>query len=59
MGRIDALVKTAIDVNIAIMRIFTKLRSFLILKKEIVNRMNNLEKIQLKYSKLCLRSLIP
>ena len=36
--------ETAIDVNIAIMRIFTKLRSFLVLEKEIVNRMNNLEK---------------
>jgi hypothetical protein len=35
--------ETAIDVNIAIMRIFTKLRSFLVLEKELVNRMNNLE----------------
>lgn len=35
--------ETAIDVNIAIMRIFTKLRSFLILEKELVNRMNNLK----------------
>jgi hypothetical protein len=36
--------KKAIQVNIAIMRIFTKLRSFLVLEKELVNRMGNLEK---------------
>ncbi len=36
--------ETAIDVNIAIMRIFTKLRSFLVLEKEFVSRMGNLEK---------------
>ena len=35
--------ETAIDVNIAIMRIFTKLRSFLVLEKELVDRMGNLE----------------
>jgi len=35
--------ETAIDVNIAIMRIFTKLRSFLVLEKELVGRMSNLE----------------
>lgn len=35
--------ETAIDVNIAIMRIFTKLRSFLVLEKKLVNRMNHLE----------------
>lgn len=34
---------TAIDVNISIMRTFTKLRSFLILEKELLNRMSNLE----------------
>ncbi|MCF8060716.1 MAG: hypothetical protein K9K67_15545 [Bacteriovoracaceae bacterium] len=32
-----------IDVNIAIIRIFTKLRSFLVLEKELVDRMSNLE----------------
>ena len=31
-------------VNIAIMRIFTKLRSFLVLEKKLVSRMSNLEK---------------
>jgi len=36
--------KKAIQVNIAIMRIFTKLRSFLVLEKELVNRMGDLEK---------------
>jgi hypothetical protein len=36
--------ETAIYLNIAIMRIFTKLRSFLVLEKELVSRMNNLEK---------------
>ena len=35
--------ETAIDVNIAIMRIFTKLRSFLVLEKELVDRISNLE----------------
>jgi len=35
--------ETAIDVNIAIMRIFTKLRSFLVLEKELVERISNLE----------------
>jgi hypothetical protein len=34
----------AIQVNIAIMRIFTRLRSFLMLEKELSNRMNALEK---------------
>lgn len=33
----------AIDVNIAIIRIFTKLRSFLVLEKELVDRMSSLE----------------
>ena len=33
----------AVEVNIAIMRIFTKLRSFLMLEKELVSRMNRLE----------------
>ncbi|OUS00211.1 hypothetical protein A9Q84_03230 [Halobacteriovorax marinus] len=33
----------AIEVNIAIMRIFTKLRSFMMLEKELVTRMNRLE----------------
>lgn len=33
----------AIAVNIAIMRIFTKLRSFLMLEKELVDRMDRLE----------------
>ena len=35
--------KQAINVNIAIMRIFTKLRSFLLLEKELVSRMDRLE----------------
>ena len=35
--------KEAIDVNIAIMRIFTKLRSFLLFEKELVNRVDRLE----------------
>ncbi|OUR95877.1 hypothetical protein A9Q84_15370 [Halobacteriovorax marinus] len=35
--------KQAIEVNIAIMRIFTKLRSFMMLEKELVTRMNRLE----------------
>ena len=35
---------TAILVNISIMRIFTKLRSFFMLEKEIGERMDNLEK---------------
>jgi len=34
----------AIDVNIAIMRIFTKLRSFLVLEKELTSRIDTLEK---------------
>jgi len=33
----------AIEVNIAIMRIFTKLRSFMMLEKELVTRMSRLE----------------
>lgn len=33
----------AIDVNIAIMRIFTKLRSFLMLEKNLINRVDQLE----------------
>ena len=33
----------AIEVNIAIMRIFTKLRSFLLLEKDLTNRMDNLD----------------
>ncbi len=33
----------AINVNIAIMRIFTKLRSFMMLEKELVGRMDRLE----------------
>ena len=33
----------AIDVNISIMRIFTKLRSFLHLEKDLRDRMNKLE----------------
>jgi hypothetical protein len=35
--------KQAIQINIAIMRIFTKLRSFLMLEKELVGRMDRLE----------------
>ncbi|MCF8060710.1 MAG: ORF6N domain-containing protein [Bacteriovoracaceae bacterium] len=35
--------KQAIQINIAIMRIFTKLRSFMMLEKELVTRMNRLE----------------
>jgi len=35
--------KQAIEVNIAIMRIFTKLRSFMLLEKELNMRMNKLE----------------
>ena len=35
--------ETAIDVNIAIMRIFTKLRSFHMLEKDLVNRIDRLE----------------
>lgn len=33
----------AIDVNIAIMRIFTKLRSFYMLEKDLVNQVNDLK----------------
>jgi hypothetical protein len=33
----------AIEVNIAIMRIFTKLRSFLLLEQELREKLNNLE----------------
>ncbi len=35
--------KRAISVNIAIMRIFTKLRSFMVLESDLSNRMNGLE----------------
>ncbi|OUR97373.1 hypothetical protein A9Q84_13695 [Halobacteriovorax marinus] len=35
--------ETAIDVNIAIMRTFTQLRSFMMLEKELVTRMSSLE----------------
>jgi hypothetical protein len=35
--------ETAIDVNIAIMRIFSKLRSFNMLEKELVNRMDSID----------------
>lgn len=35
--------ETAIDVNIAIMRIFTKLRSFHMLEKDLMNRIDRLE----------------
>jgi len=33
----------AVEVNIAIMRIFTKLRSFLLLEKKLTNRMDTLD----------------
>jgi hypothetical protein len=35
--------KQAVQVNIAIMRIFTKLRSFLLFEKELANRVDTLE----------------
>ena len=35
--------KQAIQINIAIMRIFTKLRSFMMLEKELVTQINRLE----------------
>jgi len=35
--------KQAIQINISIMRIFTKLRSFMLLEKELVTRMDRLE----------------
>ena len=41
----------AIEVNIAIMRIFTKLRSFLLLERELTERMNKLEKGTVKMFK--------
>lgn len=41
----------AIEVNIAIMRIFTKLRSFLLLERELTERMDNLEKGTVKLFK--------
>ncbi len=36
--------KQAIQINIAIMRIFTKLRSFLVLEKELTSRIGSLER---------------
>lgn len=36
--------KRAVQVNIAIMRIFTKLRSFLLLEKDLVHRVDQLER---------------
>ena len=41
----------AIEVNIAIMRIFTKLRSFLLLERELTERMAKLEKGTVKMFK--------
>ena len=41
----------AIEVNIAIMRIFTKLRSFLLLERELTERMDKLEKGTVKMFK--------
>ena len=49
--------ETAIDVNIAIMRIFTKLRSFLVLEKELVSKINNLEKDTAEVFKLVFEKL--
>lgn len=47
----------AIDVNIAIMRIFTKLRSFMMLEKDLVNRMDRLENDTTKVFKLVFEKL--
>ena len=49
--------ETAIDVNIAIMRIFTKLRSFLVLEKELVDRMGNLEQSTAEVFKVVFENL--
>lgn len=49
--------ETAIDVNIAIMRIFTKLRSFLVLEKELVGKIENLEKDTAEVFKLVFEKL--
>ncbi|MFT6630930.1 MAG: hypothetical protein ACJAS4_000874 [Bacteriovoracaceae bacterium] len=47
----------AIEVNIAIMRIFTKLRSFMMLEKNLVNRMDRLENDTTKVFKVVFEKL--
>ena len=47
----------AIQVNIAIMRIFTKLRSFLLLEKDLSDRVNKLEKGTTHLSKVVFEKL--
>ncbi|OUR96583.1 hypothetical protein A9Q84_09555 [Halobacteriovorax marinus] len=49
--------KQAIQINIAIMRIFTKLRSFLLLEKELVNRIDSLENDTTKVFKVVFEKL--
>jgi hypothetical protein len=47
----------AVDINIAIMRIFTKLRSFHMLEKDLVNRITYLESDTTKVFKLVFERL--
>lgn len=49
--------KRAIAVNISIMRIFTKLRSFLLLEKELLDRMDKLEMDSAKLFKIVFERL--
>lgn len=49
--------ETSINVNIAIMRIFTKLRSFMMLEKDLVNRMDRLENDTTKVFKIVFEKL--
>ncbi len=41
----------AIDVNISIMRVFTRLRSFLLLEENLNKRIMDLNPVQIKFSK--------
>ena len=50
--------KRAIQVNISIMRISTKLRSFLMMEDNIDRRLDSLEKERTIYLKSCLKDLM-
>jgi len=49
--------EAAIDVNIAIMRIFTKLRSFMMFERDLVNRIDRLESDTTKVFKIVFEKL--